>query len=442
MSYISKLKTILLILLALALFSCKESMKKHSDNQVSKVELIQDEGQFILLKNGIPFYIQGAGFEGKDPSSVAKYGGNAIRTWRTSDEFLSGQEMLDAAHQNGLMVCLGIEIGRERHGFDYNDSNMVLEQFERIKADVMRYKDHPALLAWGIGNELNLHYSNFKVWDAVEEISLMIHKLDPNHPTTTMLAGAGKKDIHEVLSRAPSLNFLSFQLYGDIINLPRYLKEANYKGAYVVSEWGATGHWEVGLTSWKRPYEQNTHEKAESYRNRYQTIIVADQKQCIGSFVFLWGQKQERTPTWYGMFLESGEKTESVDVMQFMWTGNFPENRAPQLIGFSIEEMTDMEEAFFKPGQIINLLAEVIDPDNDQLFFMWEIIPEVPEEKQSDGGDFEPRPESFLKETTEVSNCKLKLPELAGDYRIFVYAFDSKGNAASANIPIFIQDNQ
>jgi beta-galactosidase/beta-glucuronidase len=57
---------------------------------------------------------------------------------------------------------------------------------------VLKYKDHPALLAWGIGNELNLQYKNTRVWDAVNDISKMIHELDPNHPTSTILAGVNK----------------------------------------------------------------------------------------------------------------------------------------------------------------------------------------------------------------------------------------------------------
>ena len=50
---------------------------------------------------------------------------------------------------------------------------------EKLREEVLKYKDHPALLAWGIGNELNLQYKNPKVWNAVNDIAKMIHEVDP-----------------------------------------------------------------------------------------------------------------------------------------------------------------------------------------------------------------------------------------------------------------------
>ena len=404
----------------------------------AKVELKKGSNGYQLYCDGNPYYIRGAGFEGHDPSSVARNGGNTLRTWRTGDSHFTGQEFLDEAQKQGLMVCLGIEIGRERHGFDYNDKQAVKKQFEFVKEEVLKYKDHPALLAWGIGNELNLHSTNPRVWDAVNEISVMIQELDPNHLTTTMLAGAAKEHILTVLERCPSLDFLSFQLYGDIVNLPAYLASSGYEGAYVVSEWGATGHWEVNQTLWGQPIEQNSHEKARAYRERYETVIAADAYHCIGSFVFLWGQKQERTPTWYGMFLESGEKTESVDVMHYLWTGRWPENRSPHILSFTINGNSAHDHLSLEPGGKIQATVDASDPDGDALVYRWEIIPDVPDALKSEGGDYEPRQETVYKTETNENSTPIIAPMQSGAYRLFVYIFDGKNNAATANIPFFI----
>jgi hypothetical protein len=439
------MKTILnlIIILAFGLMmnSCVNTSQGVTDESGPvKVELKSTDEGFKMYCNGRPFYIEGAGLEGGNMEALAAHGGNALRTWRTDNQFMTAQEQLDKAQANGLMVCMGLEIGRERHGFDYNDEEAVKKQFEYAKGEVMKYKDHPALLAWGIGNELNLHYSNPKVWDAVNEIAAMIHELDPNHPTTTMFAGAGKQEVDYVMERCPHIDFLSFQIYGDIMNLPKYIAESGWKGAYVVSEWGATGHWEVGKTEWGSPIEQNSHEKALAYRERYEKVIAAYPEQCIGSFVFLWGQKQERTPTWYGMFLESGENTESVDVMQYVWTGNWPANRSPQMRSFTLNSKTAYDNVYLAGGEVFAAEVMVEDPEGDTLNYLWEIIPEVPEHQQSDGGDFEQRQETVFKKQTAEGKLMAEAPAQPGDYRLFIYAFDGHNNAAYANIPFYVKD--
>jgi len=239
-----------------------------------KVELIKQAQNYQLTVDGKPFYIKGAGLDlGIDNiKSLASHGGNAFRTWRVENGEQSALEILDEAHQHGLMVCMGLEVARERHGFDYDDKKAVTEQLEQIKQDILALKNHPALLMWGIGNELNLRHTNPKVWDAVNDLSKMIHQVDPNHPTTTMLAGAEPKDIVLVAKRCTDVDLLSFQVYGEIDQLPRFLAESKFKGAYTVSEWGATGHWESPLTDWKRPVEANSSDKALSLKNAISTI--------------------------------------------------------------------------------------------------------------------------------------------------------------------------
>ncbi len=423
--------------------SCQGPQTKknqESSDTVTKVELKLENGQYQLYCNNQPFYLKGAGLEFGNISSLKKHGGNSFRTWRVDNGKVSGKTVLDEAHNNGLLVCMGIEIARERHGFDYNDSLAVRAQFERVKKDVLELKDHPALMMWGIGNELNLHYKNPKVWDAVNEIAKMIHEIDPNHPVTTMLAGAGKAEIQILSERCPDLDLLSFQLYGDIVNLPEYLKKSGYKGAYIVSEWGATGHWEVEKTSWGRPIEQNSHVKAMAYQQRYHEVIASDPEQCIGSFVFLWGQKQERTPTWYGVFMENGDKTESVDVMEHIWTAKWPENRAPVMQSLMLDNKTAYQSVQLKAMQNYQAECLVEDPDGDELNYSWVVMREVDDSKKSEGGDFEQKPEVVLEFTdnTVGNSIDFEVTE-PGEYRLFIYASDAKGSSATANIPFLVK---
>ena len=218
------MKRYLLFLFIIALTGCKQNQKQESseisassdEDKVATVAVVKTGEKFSLTLNGEPFYIKGAGLEFGDVPSLAKHNGNSFRTWRTENGQKSAVEVLDEAHENGLMVTMGIEVARERHGFDYNDEEAVAKQLEDIKQQVVALKDHPALLIWGIGNELNLHYSNPKVWDAVNGIAKMIHEVDPNHPTTTSLAGISQEEVDYIKERCPELDILSVQMYGDL----------------------------------------------------------------------------------------------------------------------------------------------------------------------------------------------------------------------------------
>jgi hypothetical protein len=434
-----KILLFLNIILIMGLLSCTDEIKQNS----KVVELIKKGEKYSLLVEGKPFYLKGAGLEFGNMESLKENGGNSFRTWRINNGQNTGKEVLDKAHVLGLMVCMGIEIGRERHGFNYSDSKAVKEQYKRVKSEVESLKDHPALLMWGIGNELNLSYTNPQVWDAVNEISKMIHKLDGNHPTTTMLAGGDAQMVKQVMKRATDLDFLSFQYYGHISNLHSDLKRANYKGAYVVSEWGATGHWEVPKTDWGRPIEENSHKKAKAYLARYQNVIQKDENNCLGSFVFLWGQKQERTPTWYGLFLESGEKTETVDAMHYAWNGKWPENRSPHLKQFFLNGQTAISSIVLAENQECTSNVVVTDPEGDALSYRWEVLKEVPRDQQSEGGDFEPSPNRIWHHDYGELNDKITfMAPKAGEYRLFIYVKDAENHVATANIPFLVNNKQ
>lgn len=432
-------KIILLTLLAALVASCTQKPEETAPGP-TKAEIKLEDGKYQLYVNGEPFWIKGAGLEFGNVEKLAEHGGNSFRTWRTDNGRESGKEVLDRALANGLYVTMGIEVARERHGFNYNDEAAVAEQFERIKKEILEYKDHPALIIWAIGNELNLRATNPKVWDAVNQISEYIHEVDPNHLTTTTLAGIGKELVDEIKQRAPDLDLLSIQMYADVPNLPRYIEETQWEKPYMVTEWGAIGHWEVAKTEWDAPIENNSSVKAKFYLKHYQQAIEPYKDQCLGSYVFLWGQKQERTPTWYGIFLESGEETESVDVMHYIWNGAWPENRSPSLDTFLLDGKTAYDNVYLEPGKTYRARVASTDPDGDALSYKWVVMPESTD--LGDGGDFESTPPAVegLFEGEPAAEAQFKAPEEGGAYRLFIYVFDAKGHAAHANIPFFVKN--
>ncbi len=426
---------IIILLGMIVISSCTTTVKK---NGPVKVELKKNElGQNRLYVDGKEFFVKGAGLEFGNIKALAENGANSFRTWRTENGQRDAKDILDEAQQYGLKVLMGLEVGRERHGFSYDDTAFVNKQFNYLKGEVERLKDHPALLGWAIGNELNLGQKDLKIYDEVNRISQMIHKIDPNHVTTTTTAGIGKREVDYIKEHCTDIDFLSIQMYADIVNVQKRIADAGWTGPYMITEWGATGHWEVAKTEWGAPIESTSKEKAESFAHRYKVAIEADSVNCLGSYVFLWGQKQELTPTWYGMFLDNGNKTETVDVMHHIWTGKWPADRCPSVDSFLIEGKNAYSNVKLKVSKPFNAEVYYTNYDKDSLTFTWEILPESTD--LGWGGDFESRPATSF-HGLGGSSMELHAPDSVGQYRLFIYVADTAGNAATANIPFLAEE--
>ncbi|MCB9867865.1 MAG: hypothetical protein H6816_14665 [Phycisphaerales bacterium] len=395
---------------------------------------------FRLRRDGKPYVIRGVGGRGRLDELVAA-GGNSVRTWNANH--LEGT--LDEAEKRGLSVTVGLWLGHERHGFDYSDPKQVAADKERAREAVMRFKDHPAVLMWGIGNEMEANGQNPKVWAAINDIARMIKELDPNHPTMTVIAGTGDGKVGEFVKHCPDIDVLGVNGYGDLAYIPRELKAQGLDRPYVVTEFGPTGWWQVEKTSWGAEREPTSTEKAETYLAGYQTAVLDQPDRCLGAYAFLWGNKQEHTHTWFGMFLPTGERTAAVDVMTKVWTGDWPKNRCPAITDLRVQQATHdrpsapLPEAIYPPGTPLIAKVEAKDPDDDPLTITWDLRPESTDKRS--GGDPEqapaPLPDAIVKARRNV--VRVNLPEQAGAYRLFVYVTDGHNNAATANIPILVK---
>lgn len=404
-----------------------------SMGQVNKVRVERINNQWELLVNEEPFYIKGAGGETQMDKVVA-CGGNTIRTWGLE----KAQEVLDEAQKKGLKVMLGMWVQHERHGFDYNDTIKIQNQLNNFRVAVQKYKNHPALLIWGIGNEYELNYSNTKVWAAVNDIAKMVKELDPNHPTSTVTAGTNPEKVKFINETMTAIDIYGINTYGDIGNVKKVLADGNFNGPYMITEWGPNGHWESPKTRWGSSVEQTSTEKSATYLDRYQKYIWGERQQCIGSFAFLWGQKQEYTSTWYGLFDENGRPTEAIDALEFDWSGKYPENRSPSIDSMKVNGDFWPKNLILQDNQTIAVAVYSSDINKDKLSYFWELFPESTDLKT--GGDKEDKPNGIPGKIKGKNkpNISLKTPSFEGRYRLFVTVTDGE-KVAYANIPFYVQ---
>lgn len=393
------------------------------------------DGGFQLLRNGKPYFIKGGA--NQYIAALAAAGGNSVRVGGSA-------ENLDRLYAAGISVQYGLSIGKPRQGFDYSNKEAVAKQFDTTLAVVKQFKNHPALLTWALGNESELDANEpdrLLLWAALEDLAKAIKAEDPNHPVITVLAGTRR--LAEVKRYCPSLDAIGLNSYGSMLQLPELIAAAGWDKPYIVTEFGPRGHWEVEKTPWGLPIEDSSTEKADFYLKAYQHGVEG-QPQALGAYVFLWGSKQEKTHTWYGMFLPDGSPTAAVDVMTYIWTGKWPENRAPRIgpgkFKITAESGATGQENEFLPGAKLRCVVNTSDPNGDAVAVSWDVRLDVSDNKNR-GGDREP-PSSPIEGavlSTSGNEALIQLPSTPGNYRIFVYAHDPGGKATTANVPVLVK---
>ncbi|MEJ2516133.1 MAG: glycoside hydrolase family 2 TIM barrel-domain containing protein [Gammaproteobacteria bacterium] len=364
-------------------------------------------------------------------AALAAAGANSVRTWGGDVA-----ELLDEAHSLGLTVTVGIWLGHERHGFDYGDRQQLEDQLERAREMVLRYRDHPALLLWGIGNEMEGFEAGAdpKIWAAVNEVAALVKSLDPHHPTMTVTAYVHGERIEYVHRRSPAVDIHGVNAYGGADRVPELLRAGGATKPYVLTEFGPPGPWEAPTTPWDAPYEPTSTQKAELYRSTYRRAVLDAPGLALGSYAFLWGSKMEGTDTWFGMLLADGAPTAAVDAMTELWSGAPPSNLAPV-----VEPLEVAGSSVGDPGQRVTVRASAKDPEGGPLTVRWALRPESREYQT--GGDYRRSPSeigaAILESTAE--EAVVRLPGSPGPYRLFFYAYDQAGKAATANVPLLVE---
>lgn len=395
------------------------------DSSPSVVKVEGRNGAFKLLRNGKEYFIKGAGGD-RHLDTLARCGGNSIRTWGID----RASRDLDNAQKHGLTVTLGFWMAHERHGADYTDKEFLARQKEDVRAMVEKYKDHPALLIWGIGNEVELECKNEEaVWKQVNELAETVRRLDPNHPVMTVVAEIRDEKMRKLESLCPAVDIIGVNSYGGASSLSGRWRGFKAKKPYVVTEFGPLGHWECAKVH-GAAVEASAAEKTEMYEKSYRASVLAEEgKYCLGSYAFLWGDKMEGTPTWFGMFLADGCKTPVVETMEKLWRGRLDPktNRVPELTSIKVSKTENIAT-----DELISAEAAATDPDGDPLRWRWSLIAEVGYSVGGDAQDEAPEFADAIIEGQGTSDATIRLPG-GGVYRLYVYVRDGKGNASYAS---------
>lgn len=405
----------------------------------ARASVVTVKGTEILV-DGVPFVANGASGLTR-LNDLKATGATVLRTYGEEPG-----EILDAAQRAGLKVIVGFWLEHPRRGFDYANAQAVAEQLDRLEHMVVRYRTHPALLAWGVGNEVETELTPEQaapVWPAIEQAAKLVKTLDPAHPVVAVLADTGTDKVSNLVRLAPSVDVLGLNVYGDsALSILGRARAQGWKGPILITELGALGQWQAGMTPWGAPIELTSTEEADKLR-RY---LLAFQQAKVGAMPFYWGQKQEVTPTWHSLFLPTGEWTEAVDVMAEVWGGRppgktadspapagAPADNAPRILGLKLDG-----PASVAVGTPLRATLAATDPDGDPLTVEWQVMAE--QRARGVGGDFEPTPPSFPTAIRNPTATGVTVAGLEpGAYRLFVTVRDGRGAAATGNLPFQVK---
>ncbi|WP_425399696.1 glycoside hydrolase family 2 TIM barrel-domain containing protein [Aeoliella sp.] len=386
-----------------------------------------ETSDYQLFRNGERYSIRGVGGQ-VELDLLQQLGGNSVRTWGADNL----GALLDAAHQRGLTVCVGMWLGHPQRGFDYSSGQAVVAQLDSCLKTVERFKSHPAVLLWGIGNEMEEGGDNPAVWYAVDHIAREIKRIDPNHPTMTVIAELGEHKVESLHRFCPHIDIVGINAYGSIVTVAQRYREQGGSKPYIITEHGPRGPWESPKTTWGAPIEATSTAKSKHYAEGYRHAVAKNPRQCLGSYSFLWGNKQETTATWFGMLLPDGTRLAAADAMSEKWTGQPVANRCCEIRELNVGGVSKLA-----PGQKFFAAVEASDPEGDKLEYQWVLRSDAV--VVANGNDAQ----AAENEVTGAivgsgSQVEVHMPAGGGGYRLFVYVRDGHGGGAVANVPLYV----
>ncbi|WP_220100780.1 glycoside hydrolase family 2 TIM barrel-domain containing protein [Chitinophaga oryzae] len=428
------------VFIVLALLCCAMTACRHASTPSvpPKVYIGKSGDRYTIFRNGQPFLIKGAAGD-RQLRALKAAGGNTLRTWDT----LQLGALLDSAQAAGIAVIAGISIPTSNTLDFYRDTAAVSALYLACERVIERYKTHPALLMWCLGNEVDFPYRpRFRpFYKTFNRLVDMIHDRDPDHPVTTTLINFNRRNIYNIRWKVPQLDVISMNIFGDLPHLRKELKLFSWfwSGPFLITEWGINGPWETETTAWGAPIENTSNKKAEQYLERYTDYMPTDDPRFLGACVFYWGQKQEVTHTWFGLFAQNGATSATAQTMQYIWTGRYPAHKAPGLQYMLLDGKGARDNLLLSPGTVhsANLLLE--SPGSNALRFQWEVLPEDWFIRfLNDQNKVKPPVLDSLLLSHEGTGARFRAPSREGAYRIFVTVYDAYGNFASTNTPFYV----
>jgi hypothetical protein len=398
------------------------------------VRIQKETTGWVMRVDGKPFYIKGVGCNDAQSDGVdylglvAETGANTVRIYGDATE-----EYLDLAARHGLKVNVGFWTNAIRKNWkeSYRDPTHTANLKEKALAYVRRFKNHPAVLTWTMGNETFIFSEKEEEREAygyfLEDLVQAIHKEDPNHPV--IYSSSYTRCLPYLKRLVPSIDIVGVNVTGGAGSAIAWAEKNEFDRPVIVTEFAPLGAWEMRHDPNDMPYDPFDHMKADTYLSSWRQM-QDNQRSCIGGFAFVMGAfRNQDSLTWYNMNY-GGLKRAGFWTVREIYTGQKPTNRPPKITGFLVTPVSGLRR---KTWTSVRVDARDADHDPLQIDYMITNIANDPliVEKPI----FYPTAVA----SDELGMASVQVPNKKGIFRIYTTVKDGQGNIAIANRTIKVK---
>lgn len=252
---------------------------------------------------------------------LKKWGGNTVRTYDAAGV----ETVLDMAQSRGLKVIVGLGLSAKKRGH---------EALDTMRDTVDRYKKHPAVLAWSLGNEIELCKDLDATFEILEEAATSVRKIDTSHPIVNVFVDFGSDPANPIISRlkhaAKYLDAFGFNTYQPACTLVERWKALEIAKPFFVGEFGwmpaflgRRATWDPTVT-----FEFSSTDKTAHYKAAIASFEASSK--CLGYLAYRWegppvgaGEYCMPSDTWHRLC--SGEYMAGPgQVLVKTWKGDAP----------------------------------------------------------------------------------------------------------------------
>jgi hypothetical protein len=430
---IPKLKATIFLILSIVI----------SENGKAQITVDNINGNWTFVVDENPFEVKGVTFGyDNDVDNYERYfqelnylGVNTIRTWGTG---ANTKRMLDAAHSHGIKVMLGIWMRHGRAGmeaddsFDYSNDEAGKQVMYKDAIEIVKtYKDHPAILTWGVGNEVYLNTATNEEKIAysklLEKICSKIKEIDKNHPVTSVEAWIFGIDWWQ--KYVPSIDIYGINTYGKGADvLPKELSKKGVTKPYVITEFGVRGEWEI-------KEDENGIKPEPTDKEKYDVIItgynewIKPKSSCLGVYIFQYASDHRHVAPWLLTHFKGMTRPQYWAIRE-AYTGKKAKNNVPSI------ELFQLLENHVKSETWVDVKLDATDIEGDSLTVNFYYNQRTGSRKRRD----QLLPLNFRGNFSD--GFEIQLPQVNGGIKVYAMVNDTFNNVGIATTSISVIDKR